>query len=72
MMHIKYPLLLMGKSSPCDGSGFPLSLSEWSDAILYNRKNGCSIELCLSKKGQNKSKLQKQISNILISTVTAA
>ena len=23
MMHIKEPLLLIGKSSPCDGSGFP-------------------------------------------------
>ena len=33
MVHIKEPLLLIGKSSPCGGSGFPLSLSEWSDAI---------------------------------------
>ena len=30
MMHIKEPLLLIGKSSPCVGSGFLLSLSEWS------------------------------------------
>ena len=30
MIHIKEPLLLIGKSSPCGGSGFPLSLSEWS------------------------------------------
>ena len=30
MMHIKEPLLLIGKSSLCGGSGFPLSLSEWS------------------------------------------
>ena len=30
MMHIKEPLLLIRKSSPCGGSGFPLSLSEWS------------------------------------------
>ena len=29
MMHIKEPLLLIGKSSLCGGSGFPLSLSEW-------------------------------------------
>ena len=28
-MHIKEPLLLIEKSSPCGGSGFPLSLSEW-------------------------------------------
>ena len=27
MVHIKEPLLLIGKSSPCGGSGFPLSLS---------------------------------------------
>ena len=26
-MHINDPLLLIGKSSPCGGSGFPLSLS---------------------------------------------
>ena len=25
MMHITEPLLLIGKSSPCGGSGFPLS-----------------------------------------------
>ena len=33
MMHIQEPLLLIGKSSPCDGSGFLLSLSEWSFTI---------------------------------------
>ena len=41
MMHIKEPLLLIGKSSLCGGSRFPLSLSEWSFTIcltLYNRK----------------------------------
>ena len=41
MMHIKEPLLLIGKSSPCGGSGFLLSLSEWSFTICltpYNRK----------------------------------
>ena len=30
MMHIKEPLLLIGKSSPCDGSGF----------LLYRYLNG--------------------------------
>ena len=30
MMHIKELLLLIGKTSPCGGSGFPLSLSEYS------------------------------------------
>ena len=41
MMHIKEPLLLIGKSRPCGGSGFPLLLSEWSFTICvtpYNRK----------------------------------
>ena len=41
MMHIKESLLLIGKSSPCGGSGFPLSLSEWSFTLCltpYNRK----------------------------------
>ena len=45
MEHIKEPLLLIGKSSPCSGgSGFPLSLSEWSFTICptpYNRKIKC-------------------------------
>ena len=27
MMHVKEPLLLIGKSSPCGSIGFPLSLS---------------------------------------------
>ena len=34
MMYIKEPLLLIGKSSPCGGSGFHLSLSEWSFIII--------------------------------------
>ena len=41
MMHIKEPLLLIGKSSPCGGNRFPLLLSEWSLTICltpYNRK----------------------------------
>ena len=44
MVLIKEPLLLIGKSSPCDDSGFPLSLSEWSFTIYptpYNRKIKC-------------------------------
>ena len=37
-------LLLIRKSSPCGGSGFPLSLPEWSFTIRptpYNRKIKC-------------------------------
>ena len=44
MVHIKEPLLLIGKSSPCGGIGFPLSLSEWSFTICptpYNSKMKC-------------------------------
>ena len=33
MVHIKEPLLLIGKINPCGGSGFHLSLSEWSFTI---------------------------------------
>ena len=41
MVHIKEPLLLIGKSSLCGSSGIPFSLSEWSLTIClmpYNRK----------------------------------
>ena len=41
MMHIKEPLLLIGKSNLCGGSGFLLLLSEWSSTLCvtpYNRK----------------------------------
>ena len=41
MVHIKEPLLLIGKSSLCGGSRFPFSLSKWSLTICltpYNRK----------------------------------
>ena len=40
MVHIKEPLLLIGKSSQCGGSGFPLSLSEWSFTIYPTPYNG--------------------------------
>ena len=33
MRYIKDPMLLIGKSSLCGGSGFPLSLSEWFFSI---------------------------------------
>ena len=41
MVHIKDPLLLIDKSSLCDGSGFPFSLLEWSLTICltpFNRR----------------------------------
>ena len=46
MVHIKEPLLFIDKSILCGGSGFPLSLSEWSFTIclmLYNRKVSASL-----------------------------
>ena len=49
MVHIKEPLLLIEKSSRSSGgSGFPLSLSEWSFIICttaYNYKNVLSASL---------------------------
>ena len=49
MVHIKEPLLLIGKSSPCGGSGFLLSPFEWSFTICltpYIRKyNVLSVSL---------------------------
>ena len=53
VMHIKEPLLLIGKNILCGGSGFLLSLSEWSFTICltpYNRiEEGrkCFISLSL-------------------------
>ena len=41
MMHIKEPLLLVRKSSPCGSSEFPFLLSVWSFTIClmpHNRK----------------------------------
>ena len=38
MMHIKEPLLLIGKSSSCGGSRFPLSLSSTIYVMPYNCK----------------------------------
>ena len=39
IVHIKEPLLLMGKSSICDCSGSPFSLSEWSFTICPTPHN---------------------------------
>ena len=40
VMHIKEPLLLIGKSSLCGDSGFPLSLSDWFFTICLTPYNG--------------------------------
>ena len=40
VVHIKEPLLLIGKSSPCSGrSGFPLSQSEWPLSYVWRHIN---------------------------------
>ena len=41
MVHIKEPLLLIGKSSPCGSNRFSLSLSEWS----FTMNNVLSVSL---------------------------
>ena len=41
IVHMKDPLLVIRKNSPCGSSGFPLSLFEWSFTVCltpYNRK----------------------------------
>ena len=48
MMHIKEPLLLIGKSSPSGGSGFPRSLSEWFFTICLTSYNGNQNVLTVS------------------------
>ena len=39
MVYIKEPLLLIAKSNPYGGSGFPFSLSEWCHITDNNKKN---------------------------------
>ena len=41
MVHIKEPLLLIGKSSPCGCSGVPLSLSVWYFTICLTPYKMC-------------------------------
>ena len=49
VVHIKYHLLLIGKSNPCSGgSGFPFSLSEWSFTICMTSYN-CKCVECVVK-----------------------
>ena len=55
MVHIKEPLLLIDKSSLCDGSGFPFSLSEWSLRCHYTKSNPIDDHSNISSKT-----LQKQ------------
>ena len=45
MVHIKEPLLLIGKSSLCGGSGFLLSLSVWYFTICPTPYNVLSTSL---------------------------
>ena len=52
MVQIKEPLLLIGETSPYDGSGIPLSLSEWFSTICptpYNRKIKKALSASLNK-----------------------
>ena len=48
MVHIKDPLLLIEKSSPCSGdSWFPLSLSEWSFSIFLTHYKIITVLKCV-------------------------
>ena len=49
MVHIKEPLLLIGKSSLCGGSRFPHSLSEWSFTICVTSYNQNVLSASLNK-----------------------
>ena len=49
MMYIKEPLLLIGKSSPCGGSGFPLSLSKWPFTICLTQYNAITMSDAINK-----------------------
>ena len=39
MVHVKDPLLLIGKNSPCGGSGFPFTIS----MLLYHMSNTVTV-----------------------------
>ena len=49
LMHTKEPLLLIGKSSLCGGSGFSLSLSEWFFTICLTPYNLIKCVDCVVK-----------------------
>ena len=49
MVHIKEPLLLIGKSNPCGSCGFPISLSEWSFTICHVTVNKMCLSASLNK-----------------------
>ena len=46
MVHIKEPLLLIGKSSPCDVSGFPFS-HYLNGPLLYVQRHITVIKKCV-------------------------
>ena len=48
MVHIKEPLLLIVKSSPRGGSGFSLSLFEWT-FIWWDQEDGIAVKGAQSK-----------------------
>ena len=57
MMHIKESLLRIGKSSLCGGSGFPLSLFEWSFTICRSGGGGGGVIL---QESEESPKLRRQ------------
>ena len=51
-VHIKQPLLLIEKSSPCGGSGFPLSLSVFNEAGMFLITVHTSVRCMVKGKSQ--------------------
>ena len=49
MMHIKEPLLLIGKISLCGGSRFPLLLSMWSFRSHCTKSSDCQVRVNVTK-----------------------
>ena len=48
IMHIKEPLLLIGKSIPCGGSRFPLAILPQSYiSLLVGRGGGWGVKVCM-------------------------
>ena len=65
MVHIKEPLLLIGKSSPCVGSRFPLSLSELSFTLTGNKRTTTKSGSQMEQPRAKRQKARRQISNRL-------
>ena len=55
MVNIKESLLLIGKSRPCGGSEFPLSLSEWSFTVRPTTYKHVNMNVLSASLNKNKN-----------------